>query len=91
MAKKVRVPKIGSIVVVRWFDAWRDATEDGSAEEVLKTVATLELEDVGFYIGERDEYVIISEERGISEQVGESYRHVHRIPKVNIISVTVIK
>lgn len=85
-----KIPKIpqGSVVIIDWFDANRDGDKYGDANEVMAD-ATCELSDVGFYVGAKGKYVTIAEERGRVEV--NHFRHVHHIPKVNIISIRVLQ
>lgn len=78
--------KTGSIVKIKWFDAWKEGDRQIYDITEVKDVKTV-LEDVGFYLLEKDEYVVIAEERGEDDY----YRHLHYIPRVNVIEIEVLR
>lgn len=82
MSVKLNFPKQGQLVVIKWFDAWQDANQSGGPETV-QTV-DMHLMDVGFFVMEKDRYVVIAQEKNADSN---DYRHYHYIPKVNIISM----
>ena len=86
--KRARDIEPGTIILVRWFDAWRNADEYGSTEDVAKQAARLELDDVGFFVALKDGYLVMSEERSTTH---EDFRHIHRIPQCNVISIMVVE
>ncbi len=81
----MRIPrfKVGTPLIIRWFDAHQDSDAHGSPKELVDT--NCELEDMGFYLGSKGAFVSLATERWVDES---SYRHTHHIPKVNIISIT---
>ncbi len=86
--RKKRFPKLteGTPIIITWIDAWQDSDEHGSADEIMKLPEQITCRDIGFYIGEGKQYITIA-----TEKMGEaSYRHTHRFPKVNIITLEVL-
>jgi hypothetical protein len=80
MAKRLKYPAKGAPVVIHWFDA-HERVETGRAEELLETQC--EVKDIGYYLGHKGKFVTIATE----EMHTDVYRHVHSIPKVNIIRI----
>ena len=70
---------VGTVLLITWFDAWREPLESVSPEMLGET--KLVLQDIGFFIKQSNGYISIAEERTPGE---EDFRHVHHIPIVNI-------
>lgn len=89
MSKKFKVPTIkpGTPVIVHWFDAHQDASEMGEAKDLLD--GECEILDVGFWMGQKGKFITIAVEKYLGSWQGQ-YRHVNRIPKVNLIDITVL-
>ena len=83
--------RTGCVVCVRWLDAWSniDWYDDISEPDILnKMKMKCELEDVGFYLGKKDGYLLIAQDRGPGD---DDYRHAHYIPLGNIISIDILR
>ena len=80
-----RIPKLAlsDIVAIYWFDAHQKAESGGTANEVLESECNLV--DIGFFVGCNKRYVVIATEVDLTE--GNTFRHMHYIPKVNITRI----
>ncbi len=88
MSRARKIPKVavGTPVIVHWFDAHQDASFHGDAAELKDTNA--ELKDIGFWVGQNRRYVTIAVEKGYPTET--DFRHMHAIPKVNVIAIKVL-
>lgn len=86
MAIRIKYPPEGTPVIVHWFDSHQRDDLSGKAKELIDT--NLELQDIGYFIGQKGRYVSIGSEWYPDEA---KFRHIYSFPKVNILRIETLK
>lgn len=82
---KYRIPKLAlrDVIAIYWFDAHQSPDVYGASKDLLDS--EYKLCDVGFYIGQSRQYLVIATEADADSK--DNFRHIHYIPKVNVIRI----
>jgi hypothetical protein len=82
--RRARPPDREPIAVI----CWRDATSRDGPVTLREIDGLMELQTVGWLIQQNDEFVSVAQERCEDE---DRYRDVMSIPRVNIVSMKLIR